>query len=563
MNFEIPGDKERGLIWKFVGQPSDGAEVSLEERRPLDISCERNTALRMSQMKDDVTVMMKTILRIISSWILYWLIWFNSRLSGFRLHHETHKAVDQMAAANIPDDSSENMTESDNVAADSSMIREPRDFEPMKMYTPPIGPKEDKYKMNNLRRGKAIILNHEKFQDHRKTERQGTSADVTILKQRLHKLKFEVETHNDLPLNELYSQLAEVSKQDHKEEDCILIAVLTHGTNESGKDRLSAYDLDYDVDTLWSYFTANQCPSLAGKPKIFIIQACRGDEMSKQLPFKSAIQIDSAKEKDSNTSHRYSIPVEADILIAFSTFEGHVALRNTLEGSWFIQELCAELEDNSESLDLLSMLTNVKSHKQMPVIQSTLTRKVYLKSTFEDQQNNTVDLNAALEETNEKLSQITNILGNTGSSMAQKSRPKRYIASSKWNQLQTPLQPIDIPLPPVDVVFKHSLFLQTFLEEDPLNLSSAIKENGTLILNLLSYWENMKEEMKEYAYKNLVIFLNENARNWKMYKFCDDIPNCNVQLHHCHRRCTQSDVTDSGRIRKYSSIPKKRLTKKI
>ncbi|KAJ9591710.1 hypothetical protein L9F63_001738 [Diploptera punctata] len=30
MNFEIPGYKERGLIWKFFGRPPDGAEVSPE-----------------------------------------------------------------------------------------------------------------------------------------------------------------------------------------------------------------------------------------------------------------------------------------------------------------------------------------------------------------------------------------------------------------------------------------------------------------------------------------------------------------------------------------------------
>ncbi|KAJ9578766.1 hypothetical protein L9F63_004974 [Diploptera punctata] len=49
MNFEIPSYKERGLIWKFFGRPPDGAEVSLQDRRPLDVSCERDAALRMSQ----------------------------------------------------------------------------------------------------------------------------------------------------------------------------------------------------------------------------------------------------------------------------------------------------------------------------------------------------------------------------------------------------------------------------------------------------------------------------------------------------------------------------------
>ena len=63
-----------------------------------------------------------------------------------------------------------------------------------------------------------------------------------------------------------------MSKENHKDEDCILIAVLTHGKNDSGKDKLYAHDFEYDVDTIWSYFTADMCPSLAGKPKIFIIQ---------------------------------------------------------------------------------------------------------------------------------------------------------------------------------------------------------------------------------------------------------------------------------------------------
>ncbi|KAJ9576995.1 hypothetical protein L9F63_006432 [Diploptera punctata] len=50
MNFEIPGYKERGLIWKFFGRPPDGTEVSLQDRRPLDVSCGRDAALTMSQI---------------------------------------------------------------------------------------------------------------------------------------------------------------------------------------------------------------------------------------------------------------------------------------------------------------------------------------------------------------------------------------------------------------------------------------------------------------------------------------------------------------------------------
>jgi caspase-like apoptosis-related cysteine protease len=66
----------------------------------------------------------------------------------------------------------------------------------------------------------------------------------------------------------LHTLLA-VSKAGHKNEDCLVVAVLTHG---HGKKHLCAYDGYYETNTLYSNFTADVCPELAGKPKIFIIQ---------------------------------------------------------------------------------------------------------------------------------------------------------------------------------------------------------------------------------------------------------------------------------------------------
>jgi caspase-like apoptosis-related cysteine protease len=60
-----------------------------------------------------------------------------------------------------------------------------------------------------------------------------------------------------------------VSKGSHKNEDCLVVVVLTHGHEEKS---LYAYDGDYSTDVLWSNFKADVCPELAGKPKIFIIQ---------------------------------------------------------------------------------------------------------------------------------------------------------------------------------------------------------------------------------------------------------------------------------------------------
>lgn len=61
-----------------------------------------------------------------------------------------------------------------------------------------------------------------------------------------------------------------VSQMDHSESDCFVLACLSHG--EQGI--LYASDAPYKPDSLWSKFTADKCPSLAGKPKLFFIQVC-------------------------------------------------------------------------------------------------------------------------------------------------------------------------------------------------------------------------------------------------------------------------------------------------
>lgn len=55
---------------------------------------------------------------------------------------------------------------------------------------------------------------------------------------------------------------------DHTNSDCLAIIAMSHGDN--GK--IYAKDRYYPTKTLWKYFNAKSCPSLAGKPKLFFIQ---------------------------------------------------------------------------------------------------------------------------------------------------------------------------------------------------------------------------------------------------------------------------------------------------
>lgn len=91
----------------------------------------------------------------------------------------------------------------------------------------------------------------------------------------------------------------------------------------------------------------------------------------------------------------YVIPSTADLLVMYSTFEGHYAWRSPQLGSWFIQALCDELEENGRVNDLMTILVAVNRRvaygyqsnvpnrkdmdemKQMPSIVCMLTKVLY------------------------------------------------------------------------------------------------------------------------------------------------------------------------------------------
>ncbi|KAK4872498.1 hypothetical protein RN001_014527 [Aquatica leii] len=233
----------------------------------------------------------------------------------------------------------------------------------------------DYYNMNHCRRGTAIIFNHTKFDTDLK-DRKGSMKDAYDLEDALKNLKFDVTTYHDLKYGAIYDVITNLSKANHFDADCLLVAVLTHGN--TGK--IYARDHQYPPDMLWRSFTGDKCPTLAGKPKLFFIQACRGDEVDEGTRVRNVVQMDSKQST-------YTIPVMADILIMFSCFDGYLSWRSQQTGSRFIQCLCSELKLRAKKNDLLAILTFLNRKmaigykkkdqdqtKQIGTIVSTLTR---------------------------------------------------------------------------------------------------------------------------------------------------------------------------------------------
>ncbi|XP_067207288.1 caspase-1-like isoform X2 [Linepithema humile] len=170
-----------------------------------------------------------------------------------------------------------------------------------------LDPFAEEYNMNHKRRGVALVLNHVNFDSM--SARKGSIKDSLDLKASLGRLGFDVRIYTDPTVKTITTILQTTAAEDHTDADCLIVVAMSHG--ESGL--LHSTDSLYPVDMLWVPFTGDRCTSLAGKPKLFFIQACRGTRLDR------GVRI--IHETDSKRT-TYSIPAYADIMVAYSTYDG-------------------------------------------------------------------------------------------------------------------------------------------------------------------------------------------------------------------------------------------------
>ncbi|XP_063285932.1 caspase-10-like isoform X1 [Pelobates fuscus] len=234
------------------------------------------------------------------------------------------------------------------------------------------------YAMNHKHRGYCLIVSNSLFM--KSLPRQGTQKDAQDLKGVFTWLGFEVETFTEQTADDISKRLEEFSKKDHSDRDCFTCCILTHG--ESGT-VMGTDNVSVPINDVIASFIPTNCPTLAGKPKLFFIQACQGKQPQTAYPIQPDAAISVKKKK-----YAVSIPADADLLIGMSTVDGHFSYRHVKEGTWYIQALCKNLVEMVPSgEDILSILTKVnrdvsrKEHqagriKQMPQPSYTLLKKL-------------------------------------------------------------------------------------------------------------------------------------------------------------------------------------------
>ncbi|XP_058565371.1 caspase-10 isoform X1 [Neofelis nebulosa] len=238
------------------------------------------------------------------------------------------------------------------------------------------------YRMDRKHRGHCVVVNNHSFTSL--SDRPGTHRDAECLERVFQWLGFSVHIYNNVTKGRLDEVLKEYkSHPGHADGDCFVFCVLTHGKFGAV---YSSDEALVPIREIMSHFTAQQCPGLAHKPKLFFIQACQGEEIQPSV----SIEADAINSEHSppTPSLLASVPSDADFLLGLATVPGYVSFRHVEEGSWYIQSLYNNLKNLvPRHEDILSILTAVNNDvsqqankegtkRQMPQPAYTLRKKL-------------------------------------------------------------------------------------------------------------------------------------------------------------------------------------------
>nr|XP_061795052.1 caspase-8-like [Nerophis lumbriciformis] len=250
------------------------------------------------------------------------------------------------------------------------------------------------YAMTHNPHGMCVIINNEDFEGMELTKRAGTQEDENVLSGLFSKFGFKVMVHKNLTAENMRTVLKNYGSGNFLEDDALVVFVLSHGESGCvfGTDEKKVY-----LRELTMPFRSGSAPTLAGKPKLFFIQACQGRDLQTGYlpcppnPSRGSQDRQSNLEADAGPSYSETVPSDADFLIGMATVPEFKSYRNRNTGSIYIQELCKQLKRSAESRreeDILTVLTRVNrevsrgvylNHKQMPEPKYTLTKKLVLK----------------------------------------------------------------------------------------------------------------------------------------------------------------------------------------
>uniref|UniRef100_UPI003AAEB954 caspase-2 isoform X3 n=1 Tax=Centroberyx gerrardi TaxID=166262 RepID=UPI003AAEB954 len=241
---------------------------------------------------------------------------------------------------------------------------------------------QQSYRMGSSPRGFALVISNVTFDPCAAPDldpRKGGEVDEEVLRKVFTELDYLVTVRRDLTAQGMQMCIEQFCRRpDHRTVDSCVVCLLSHGVEGA------VYGTDgqlLQLDWVFESFDNAHCPLLQNKPKMFFIQACRGEEMDcgveqidgpERTCSPSCEQRDAGREGEGDADSRQrgemgrpriKLPQRSDMICGFASLKGQrlctAAMRNTKRGSWFIQEINTALRLRARDTHLADILVQV------------------------------------------------------------------------------------------------------------------------------------------------------------------------------------------------------------
>ncbi|XP_016112666.1 caspase-1-A-like [Sinocyclocheilus grahami] len=236
------------------------------------------------------------------------------------------------------------------------------------------------------RKGSALLITNIKF-DSKEDCRDGAEKDEENMEWLLSALGYSVEKHTNLSGNEIDGKVKNFSKRyEHRDADSTFVVIMSHGERIQNKDAILGVHYDPDlhpddyffVEDIFTHLNSVNCPALIDKPKVILIQACRGgDDGGVYVP-------------DRVPASDAWVHKEKDFVCFMSSLPDTVSYRDPDNGSYLIMYIVDVFSTCAHNDDIMELFRKVASRmendprfteeeKLLPCIERmSLVRKFYL-----------------------------------------------------------------------------------------------------------------------------------------------------------------------------------------
>ncbi|XP_047247593.1 uncharacterized protein LOC124884047 isoform X2 [Girardinichthys multiradiatus] len=241
---------------------------------------------------------------------------------------------------------------------------------------------------SSFRNRVALLITNIKFSNE-SMNRRGAEIDEENMEKLLSSLGYEVVKYTDLTGKAIDEALMKFIKHPKlKHTDSVFVVIMSHG--KLGKilgvnwteDNLD----EFPINNIFKHLGSKSCPELINKPKVIIIQACRGEQRGSVLVSEGPNTADDVPQtEDFEADKLHFVHPEKDFISLLSCTPDIELFRH--HGSLFIRRIAKVFEWCSHHDDIFELFSKISvilvfpkyffARQRRPIIRCTLTKRFY------------------------------------------------------------------------------------------------------------------------------------------------------------------------------------------